>query len=185
MAHRVVWSPRGLADVEAIATYIACDSLTYAKAVVRKILISTRMLEHFPLAGRKVPEFDDENIRELLVHSYRIIYAVRERQGNGSGGHSRQENALERFPLQRQQRLLAFDAPSISADAAVLANDTMAGDRDRHRIGGTGTGHGANCARPADRLGDLTVRSRGPERNRLQVGPHAALEGCGANIEGQ
>jgi toxin ParE1/3/4 len=48
--------------------------------VVRKILISTRMLEHFPLAGRKVPEFDDENIRELLVHSYRIIYAVRERQ---------------------------------------------------------------------------------------------------------
>jgi plasmid stabilization system protein ParE len=76
MAHRVVWSPRGLADVEAIATYIASDSLTYAKAVVRKIFASTRMLEQFPRAGRKVPEFDDENIRELFVYSYRIIYAV-------------------------------------------------------------------------------------------------------------
>jgi len=54
--------------------------LTYAKAVVRKILASTRMLEHFPLAGRKVPEFDDENIRELFVHSYRIIYSVQEGQ---------------------------------------------------------------------------------------------------------
>lgn len=50
--------------------------MTYAKAVVRKILASTRMLERFPLAGRKVPEFDDENIRELFVYSYRIIYAV-------------------------------------------------------------------------------------------------------------
>lgn len=34
------------------------------------------MLGQFPLAGRKVPEFDDENVRELLVYSYRIIYKV-------------------------------------------------------------------------------------------------------------
>jgi len=54
--------------------------LAYAKAVVRKILASTRTLEHFPLAGRKVPEFDDESIRELFVYSYRIIYAVEEAQ---------------------------------------------------------------------------------------------------------
>jgi toxin ParE1/3/4 len=78
MAHRVVWSPRALADVEAIAAYIASDSITYAKAVVRKILASTRTLEHFPRAGRKVPEFDNETIRELFVYSYRIIYAVEE-----------------------------------------------------------------------------------------------------------
>ena len=28
----------------------------------------------FPHSGRKVPEFDDENVRELIVYSYRIIY---------------------------------------------------------------------------------------------------------------
>jgi hypothetical protein len=29
-----------------------------------------------PLAGRKVPEFDDENLRELLAYSYRIMYRI-------------------------------------------------------------------------------------------------------------
>ena len=28
------------------------------------------------MSGRKVPEFDEENIRELIAYSYRIIYAV-------------------------------------------------------------------------------------------------------------
>jgi hypothetical protein len=34
------------------------------------------MLEKFPFSGRKVPEFDDENLRELIAYSYRIIYRV-------------------------------------------------------------------------------------------------------------
>jgi toxin ParE1/3/4 len=76
MARRVVWSPRALADVEAIATYIASDSPFYAGSVVRRILSLTRTLETFPLAGRKVPEFDDENLRELFAYSYRIMYRI-------------------------------------------------------------------------------------------------------------
>jgi toxin ParE1/3/4 len=76
VAYRVVWSPRALADVEAIAAYISLDSSTYAKAVVRTIVTSTRTLARFPRSGRKVPEFDDENIRELIAYSYRIIYIV-------------------------------------------------------------------------------------------------------------
>jgi plasmid stabilization system protein ParE len=75
VAYRVVWSPR-LPAFEAIAAYIALDSTTYAKAVVRTIVRSTRTLARFPRAGRKVPEFDDENTRELMAYSYRIIYAV-------------------------------------------------------------------------------------------------------------
>lgn len=31
---------------------------------------------NFPRSGRKVPEFDDDNIRELIAYSYRIIYPV-------------------------------------------------------------------------------------------------------------
>ena len=76
MARRVVWSPRALADVEAIASYIASDSPFYAGSVVRRIVTLTRMLENFPFAGRKVPEFEDENLRELIAYSYRIIYRV-------------------------------------------------------------------------------------------------------------
>ena len=76
MAHRVVWSPRALADVEAIASFIAADSPFYAGSVVRRIVALTRMLEKFPFAGRKVPEFEDENLREVIAYSYRIIYRV-------------------------------------------------------------------------------------------------------------
>ena len=78
MAHRVVWSPRALADVEAIALFIADDSPSYAKTVVRKFIDLARSLEEFPLQGRKVPEFDDSGVRELQAYSYRIVYRVEE-----------------------------------------------------------------------------------------------------------
>jgi toxin ParE1/3/4 len=78
MAHRVAWSRRALRDLESIAEYIATDSPTYAGIVVKKIVNQTRMLGRFPRAGRKVPEFDDENVRELIVYSYRIIYRLQE-----------------------------------------------------------------------------------------------------------
>ena len=78
MAHRVVWSRRALQDVEAIAEYIAEDSPAYAAVVVKNIVQQTRQLPQFPRSGRKVPEFDDENIRELLAYSYRIIYRLQQ-----------------------------------------------------------------------------------------------------------
>ena len=79
MAYRVAWSPSALEDVEAIADYVSRDSKSYASAVVRKIINSTRSLERFPFAGRLVPEFDDEMIREIFAYSYRIIYRVEDK----------------------------------------------------------------------------------------------------------
>jgi toxin ParE1/3/4 len=76
MAHRVEWSRRALQDLESISEYIAADSPTYAGIVVKKVVHQTKTLAKFPRAGRKVPEFDDENIRELIVYSYRIIYRL-------------------------------------------------------------------------------------------------------------
>jgi toxin ParE1/3/4 len=80
MAHRVVWSRRALQDLEAIAEYIAKDSPAYAAVVVKNIVQQTRLLSQFPRSGRKVPEFDDESIRELLAYSYRIIYRFQENE---------------------------------------------------------------------------------------------------------
>jgi toxin ParE1/3/4 len=77
MAQRVVWSPTALEDVEAIAAYISRDSISYAAAVVKRILDSTRSLQKFPHAGRAVPEFDDTSIREVFVYSFRVIYRVK------------------------------------------------------------------------------------------------------------
>jgi toxin ParE1/3/4 len=78
MAHRIAWSRRAVQDLDAIIDYIATDSAAYASVVLKNIVNQTRTLVRFPHAGRKVPEFDDENVRELVVYSYRIIYRLRD-----------------------------------------------------------------------------------------------------------
>ena len=76
MAYRIEWSRRAVEDLEEIARYISLDSTAYSKAVVKKILEITRKFSQFPLAGRIVPEFSDESIREWFAYSYRIIYQI-------------------------------------------------------------------------------------------------------------
>ena len=70
MAHRIVWARRAVQDLEAIASYIAQDSPAYANTVVRSVVNQSKALANFPRAGRKVPEFDDED--------YRIIYRLQQ-----------------------------------------------------------------------------------------------------------
>jgi toxin ParE1/3/4 len=78
MAYRVVWSPRAVDDLEAVAQYIAADSPAYAAAVVKTILNTARNFSRFPFSGRVVPELADESIREWFAYSYRVIYRVDE-----------------------------------------------------------------------------------------------------------
>lgn len=73
----LVWSPRSIADVEAIRTYIAHDSPFYAALVVRRIVRGVARLERFPESGRVVPELAQESLREIIVRPYRIVYRVR------------------------------------------------------------------------------------------------------------
>jgi len=80
MAWKVNWSVEATDDLNRIAEYIKQDSETYAKSVVRRILESTRKLQQFPRMGRIVPELGDENMRELLVVSYRVIYRIEDNE---------------------------------------------------------------------------------------------------------
>ena len=75
---QVNWSPRAIDDVAGIAAFIAEDSESYASAVTRQIFEKTAQLSEFPKLGRIVPEFGDEDVREVFVYSYRIIYRVYE-----------------------------------------------------------------------------------------------------------
>jgi len=76
MDYRLKWSPEAFEDVESIANYIAKDSEFYAKAVVTKIVKTTKTITEEPLIGRIVPEFSDKNIRERFVYSYRVVYQI-------------------------------------------------------------------------------------------------------------
>ncbi len=76
MAYQVDWSPSALDDVASIAAYIAEDSEFYAAAVVQKIFYRVRQLSASPRRGRIVPEYGVENVREIFVYNYRIIYRI-------------------------------------------------------------------------------------------------------------
>jgi toxin ParE1/3/4 len=76
VARTLVWSPEAIEDVEAIAAYIERDSAWYAKAVVSKLIETAESIPEYPQLGRIVPELGDANIRERLVHTYRLIYRL-------------------------------------------------------------------------------------------------------------
>ena len=76
MAFKLEWSEEALEDIESIATYIEKDSPTYAKSVVSKFFEKAELLHEFSELGRKVPELNDEAIREIFIYSYRLIYKI-------------------------------------------------------------------------------------------------------------
>jgi plasmid stabilization system protein ParE len=76
----VVWAGPAKSDLRAIHDFIAADSRYYAKKVVQDILDRANILEAYPVIGRKVPEIDDESIREIFIYSYRILYEIKSDQ---------------------------------------------------------------------------------------------------------
>jgi len=65
-----------LNDLQDIYDYVAKDSPKFADRLMDKIIERVDVLEHHPKIGRKVPEFDNEQIRELIEGNYRIIYRI-------------------------------------------------------------------------------------------------------------
>jgi toxin ParE1/3/4 len=80
VARTLVWSPEAIEDIDAIAAYIERDSPWYAKAVVAKLIETAEGIPEYPQLGRIVPELEDSNIRERLVHRYRLIYRLGEKR---------------------------------------------------------------------------------------------------------
>lgn len=73
----VTWSEPAKADLRSIHDFIAHDSGHYAKKVTQDIREKTNVLDELPKAGKKVPELNDETVRELSLYSYRIIYEIK------------------------------------------------------------------------------------------------------------
>ncbi len=68
------WSPQAVGDLEAIRDYIARDSPVYAQLLIEEIVNQVDQLESFASLGRVVPEIGREDLRELIVGAYRIVY---------------------------------------------------------------------------------------------------------------
>ncbi|MES9858468.1 MAG: type II toxin-antitoxin system RelE/ParE family toxin [Sedimenticola sp.] len=74
---KVHWTDAAEAQLDAIYEYIAQNSTTYALRTVDRITKRSKQIAAFPLSGRKVPEYDLKQIREVFTGPYRIIYYLK------------------------------------------------------------------------------------------------------------
>jgi toxin ParE1/3/4 len=77
---QLICSPSSLEDFEAIAGFIARDSVDRAALFVTRIIESTDRLLEFPLSGRVIPQIGDQSCREIIYESYHILYRI---EGDG------------------------------------------------------------------------------------------------------
>lgn len=78
MARKIVWSFEATSDLGAIADYIAKDSVFYAASFVQEVREASRSLNEFSERGRIVPELSNQNVRELFIKEYRLVYSIEE-----------------------------------------------------------------------------------------------------------
>jgi toxin ParE1/3/4 len=74
---KVKWTKQAIKDVDNIAEYIAKDSKKYAFLQTHRFFEAVKILSQFPKTGKAVPEVNNENIREILLGNYRIIYRLK------------------------------------------------------------------------------------------------------------
>lgn len=70
------WSRRSQRDLHEVGQFIAKDDRRAAGAWVEKLVEAAGRAAAHPLSGRMVPELGREDIREVLVGTYRVVYRV-------------------------------------------------------------------------------------------------------------
>jgi len=74
---KVHWTDTAQDHLAAIHAYIAKDSSEYALRMVDRLMRRSQQIAEFPLSGRRVPEYDLDQIREVVEGAYRIIYHIK------------------------------------------------------------------------------------------------------------
>jgi len=71
---KVVWSPLADGQVDEAIAYIAAEDPAAALAWLERLLERVMSLAAFPDSGRMVPELQREEVREIIVGPYRVMY---------------------------------------------------------------------------------------------------------------
>lgn len=77
---RIFWTDAALNQLEAIRDYHAQTSSEYAHRTVGRLVNRSEQAAAFPRSGRMVPEYEIDEVRQVVEGSYRLIYLIREEQ---------------------------------------------------------------------------------------------------------
>ena len=73
---KVVWSPLAIERAADVAAHIAADKPGASRQWVDGLFDAAKSLARFPRRGRRVPELNRPEYRELIYGNYRVIYRV-------------------------------------------------------------------------------------------------------------
>jgi len=74
---QLTWAPSAAKDVDDICEYVARNSSEFARVFAQEVVALAESIVEQPRLGGAVPEYDQEDIRERLLHNYRVIYRLR------------------------------------------------------------------------------------------------------------
>jgi addiction module RelE/StbE family toxin len=73
----IIWTDEAINDLRAIKEYLdRVAAPEIAQRFCLALLAAPDRIKRFPQSGQVVPEFREEDIREVLFQDYRIIYQV-------------------------------------------------------------------------------------------------------------
>lgn len=73
---KVHWTDRAKARLRLIHEHIAQDAPLVADQVIERLVARSRQIGELPYTGREVPEYQRDDLREVLERPYRIIYRI-------------------------------------------------------------------------------------------------------------
>lgn len=73
---KIIWSPLSFERLENIYEFISDKDNVAAKKFINRIFERVESLSKYPERGRKVPEINRNEIREIFESEYRIIYKI-------------------------------------------------------------------------------------------------------------
>ena len=73
---KIIWSPLAGERLDKVYEFIAQDNIPEALRMVDRIIKKVDTLSKDPERGRKVPEANRDELREVFEGEYRIIYRI-------------------------------------------------------------------------------------------------------------
>ncbi len=77
---KVYWTRNAIKHLTNIYEHIALNSPANARRMVDRITQRSEQISTQPFSGRKVPEYETEDIREPIEKPHRIIYRLKQDQ---------------------------------------------------------------------------------------------------------
>ncbi len=79
MALKVIWAESALSDLEQVVRFIATEDLEAARKLGNSLIQRVEQVASFPRSGRIVPETSNDNVREIILTPYRVVYEISEK----------------------------------------------------------------------------------------------------------